>query len=163
MSSRTRARIASSCSSAVRPSAEIACEPLSYLAPQPGHADLEELVEVAGEDGQEPHALEQRIADVTRLVEHAFVELEPRQLAVEDRESLVPRGPSATAAGSARTGCGSNGGHGPHSDRTWPGRGRDDTCDPIPVGPPRIPRRRTNPAARPPVRGGFRCDAAPPA
>ena len=113
---------------------------------------------------EELHPLEERVADVARLVEHACVELEPRQLAVEDREPLVPRGPSATAAGSARTGCGSNGGHGPRSDRTGPGRGRDDTCDPIPVGPPRIPRRRTEPRrATPPVRGGFRCDPAPPA
>ncbi len=47
------------------------------LLAQAGHADLEELVEVAGEDGQELDPLEQRVALVTGLVEHARVELEP--------------------------------------------------------------------------------------
>ena len=44
-----------------------------------------ELVEVAGEDAQEADALEQRAAIVGRLSEHALVELEPRQIAVEER------------------------------------------------------------------------------
>ena len=47
------------------------------LLAQAGDADLEELVEVVGEDGQELHPLEQRVALVTRLVQDARVELEP--------------------------------------------------------------------------------------
>ncbi len=38
---------------------------------EPGHADHEELVEVAGEDRREPHPLEQRQRRVLRLSEHA--------------------------------------------------------------------------------------------
>ena len=51
---------------------------------EPGHADHEELVEVAGEDRQEPRALEQRQALVLGQLEHPLVEVEPRQLAVEE-------------------------------------------------------------------------------
>ena len=82
------------------------------LPPEPGHADLEELVEVGREDREELHPLEQGIARVTRLVEHARVELDPRQLAVEDRPPLVAREATAWSAGGAWSGCGSNGGHG---------------------------------------------------
>ena len=53
---------------------------------EPGDADLEELVEVAGEDGQEAHPLQQRVALVLRLEQDARVELEPRQLAVDVRQ-----------------------------------------------------------------------------
>ena len=134
------------------------------LAPQPGHADLEELVEVVDEEEQGADPIEEPVALVTRLVEDPSVELEPRELAVEDRDPLVSRRPSAPAAGSSRSWRWANGGHGPHNDRTGPGRGRDDTCDPIPVGPPRIPRRRSAPASgHPPFVGGSGDVAAPPA
>ena len=53
------------------------------LLAQTGDTDLEELVEVAGEDGQEPRAIQERIALVARLVEHPGVELDPGQLAVD--------------------------------------------------------------------------------
>ena len=43
----------------------------------------EELVEVRGRDGEELHALEQRLALVLGLVQHAAVEREPGELAVE--------------------------------------------------------------------------------
>ena len=67
------------------------------LLAQAGDADLEELVEVAGEDGQELDPLEQRVALVARLVEHAGVELEPGQLAVDVRErDLGARRPART-------------------------------------------------------------------
>ena len=56
------------------------------LALQPGDADLEELVEVAGEDRQEADPIEQRVALVDGLEQHALVELEPRQLAVDVRD-----------------------------------------------------------------------------
>ena len=124
--------------------------PAQLLAPQPGHAYLEEFVEVVDEEVQRADAVEERIAAVAGLVEHPGVVLEPRELAIEDRDSLVPCRPSATAAGSARTGCWANGGHGPLNDRTGPGRGRDDTSDPIPVGPPRIPRRRSRASSETP-------------
>ena len=47
------------------------------LLAQAGHADLEELIEVVGEDGQELHPLEQRIALVASLMQDARIELEP--------------------------------------------------------------------------------------
>ena len=43
----------------------------------------EELVEIAADDRQELDALEQRRARVARLVQHAAIELEPGQLAVQ--------------------------------------------------------------------------------
>ena len=46
-------------------------------------ADLEELVEVARGDAEELQPLEQRHGLVERLREHALVELEQRQLAVD--------------------------------------------------------------------------------
>jgi hypothetical protein len=49
------------------------------------HADHEELVEVRAEDGEELHPFEERHARVLRLLEHAPVELEPRQLAADER------------------------------------------------------------------------------
>lgn len=48
------------------------------------HALHEELVEVAGEDRQELDALEQRERLVVGLGEHAPVELQPREIAVEE-------------------------------------------------------------------------------
>jgi hypothetical protein len=53
------------------------------LVVQARDADHEELVEVGGDDRAELHALEQRDALVLGQLEHALVELEPRQLAVE--------------------------------------------------------------------------------
>ena len=91
------------------------------LAAQAGDADLEELVQVGREDREELHALEQRVADVACLVEDARVELDPGQLAVEDRALLVARGPPPASAGDARSGSGSNGGHGPLGVQYGPG------------------------------------------
>ena len=53
------------------------------LGVQAGDADLEELVEVAADDAQELQALEQRIARVLGLREHAARERELAELAVE--------------------------------------------------------------------------------
>ena len=80
------------------------------LAPEAGHADLEELVEVVGEDREELDPLEQWGPAVACLVEHAGVELDPRQLAVEDRGTLVTRDAPSPAA-DARSGGGANGDH----------------------------------------------------
>ena len=75
-------------------------------------ADLEELVEVAREDRQELDPLEQRVANVTRLVEDPRVELEPRKLAVDVRErSPGPNRPPRTPNLRSRDGSGLDGSH----------------------------------------------------
>ena len=53
------------------------------LLQQRRDAHHEELVEVGAGDGEELHALEQRMRRIVRLSEHALVELEPAQLAVD--------------------------------------------------------------------------------
>ena len=63
---------------------------------QAGHPHLEELVEIRCTDRQEPEPLEQRVRRVARFLEHALVEVEPAQLAI-DEQARVER-----AAGSAR-------------------------------------------------------------
>ena len=91
------------------------------LAPQAGHPDLEELVQVGREDREELHALQERVARVASLVQDARVELDPGELAVEDRTLLIARGPTSTTACDARSGGGSNGGHGPLAVALGPG------------------------------------------
>jgi hypothetical protein len=59
------------------------------LPPQPAHALLKELVQVAGGDRQEAHALQERNARVGGLVEHAPVEVQQPQLAVEVERGVV--------------------------------------------------------------------------
>ena len=51
---------------------------------QAGDPHHEELVEVAGEDGEEPGPLEQRQVGVLGELEHPAVEPQPRELAVEE-------------------------------------------------------------------------------
>jgi hypothetical protein len=58
--------------------------PAGDLLLQAADADLEELVEVARDDAQEAQALEQRVARVLGLLEHAAVEGEQAQFAVEE-------------------------------------------------------------------------------
>ena len=50
---------------------------------QPGNPYLKELVQVARRDGQKLHPLQQRIALVLRLFQHATVESQPAQAAVQ--------------------------------------------------------------------------------
>ena len=50
---------------------------------QPGDPHHEELIQVAGEDGEEVRPLEHGQIRVLRQLEHALVESEPAQLAVE--------------------------------------------------------------------------------
>ena len=57
---------------------------LTLLALQPGDADHEELVEVVGRDRQEPHPLQQRVAGIDRLLQHATVEMKPGELAIDE-------------------------------------------------------------------------------
>ena len=51
---------------------------------EPGDPDHEELVEVGGEDREEPGALQQRDRVVGRELQDALVELQPGDLAVEE-------------------------------------------------------------------------------
>ena len=53
------------------------------LAFQPGDADHSEFVEVTGGDREEPQPLEQRIAFVLRLAQHAAVECQPAQFTID--------------------------------------------------------------------------------
>jgi hypothetical protein len=59
-------------------------DPSGDAALEAGHPDHEELVEVAGEDGQEPRAFEQRELLVLGQLEHPLVEPQPGQLAVQE-------------------------------------------------------------------------------
>lgn len=54
-----------------------------HLLLEPGNPDLEELVEVRTDDAEILDPLEQWIATVQRLVEHALIELEPTELPVD--------------------------------------------------------------------------------
>ena len=73
----------SSCSAGVSPSTLGVSMPATTWPAQARHAHHVELVEVGGGDRQEAQALEQRMALVLGFLEHAPVELEPGQLAVE--------------------------------------------------------------------------------
>ena len=73
-----------SCSAGVRPSGLLGDHVLADLADQAGDADHEELVEIVGRDRQEPQLLEQRMVLVRGLLQHAPVELQPGQLAVDE-------------------------------------------------------------------------------
>ncbi len=59
---------------------------------QSGDANLEELIEVAGEDQQELQPLQQRIGLIQRLLEHADVELKLRKLAMDVQRTVVQVG-----------------------------------------------------------------------
>ena len=56
---------------------------------QARHADLEELVEVAGEDQQKLEPLEQRIGFIQCLLQHTDIELQLRQLAMDIQTAVV--------------------------------------------------------------------------
>lgn len=57
--------------------------PRFHLLQQACDPHLEELIQVAGHDGKEFHALQQRVAGVAGLGEYAPVEGEPREVAVD--------------------------------------------------------------------------------
>ena len=50
---------------------------------QPGHPDLEKLIQVGADNGEKLEPLQQRVLVVQRLVQHALVEFHPAQLAIE--------------------------------------------------------------------------------
>ena len=51
---------------------------------EPGDAHLEELIEVRADDAEELHPLQQRVLRIQRLVQHALVELQPAQFAIDE-------------------------------------------------------------------------------
>ena len=75
-------------------------DPRLDLVVDAGDADHEELVEVGDEDRQELHALDQRQRLVLGELEHAVVEVEPRELAVDEQPgSRIPGGCLGVHAG----------------------------------------------------------------
>src|SRR5207302_1488987 len=60
---------------------QLAAELLQLL--ESGDANLEELIEIAAGDAEEPEPLEQRHRLIERLLEHPLIELEKRQLAID--------------------------------------------------------------------------------
>jgi hypothetical protein len=57
-----------------------------------GHSDHEELVQVVLVDGAELDPLQQRDAGVLRQLQHAVVEVQPRELPVEVQGALLEVG-----------------------------------------------------------------------
>src|SRR6185369_6685268 len=55
-----------------------------HLGAQAGDTNHHELVEIAAEDAQKLQPLEQRIGGIFGLFQHAGVELQPAQLAVDE-------------------------------------------------------------------------------
>jgi hypothetical protein len=55
-----------------------------HLLLEAGDANLEEFVEVRADDAEKLHALEQRVRGIAGFGEHALVEFEPAQLAVQE-------------------------------------------------------------------------------
>ena len=84
ISRRASASMRASCRAGVSPSGEGVALPGPRQRPQARDAHGVELVEVGGRDRQEPQPLQQRHARVLRLLQHAPVEAEPGQLAVEE-------------------------------------------------------------------------------
>ncbi len=60
-----------------------------YLLFQNRHADHEKLVEIREQDGEELDAFEQRVVGVLRLFEHAALEGQQAQLAVDVQVEVV--------------------------------------------------------------------------
>ena len=87
-----------------------------------GDADLVELVEVAGEDRGELHPLEQGQLGVLGQRQHPLVEVEPRQLAVQE-PARIPAGIGASLIGRLRRGR-----HSTINGTTW--MLRDGQADP---------------------------------
>ena len=79
-----RSPMAASCWLGVSPARSGEVSPSATACLQAGDADHEELVEVRRRDGGELDALEQRHRRVGGFLEHALVERQPRQLAVDE-------------------------------------------------------------------------------
>ena len=97
------------------------------LIPKARDAHLKELVEVAGEDGEESNLLEQRHLGVARELEDPGVEGEPTQLPVEDVGVVVIPAPTWATTSAPRT--------------DGVGHARPSTNNAAPIAPPASPRR----------------------
>ena len=62
---------------------------LFHLLQRAGNADLYELVEVAGGDGEELYALEQGIACVVGFFQHTLIEEHPAFVAIEEASARL--------------------------------------------------------------------------
>ncbi len=59
------------------------CDPRGELVVKPGHADLEELVQIRREDGQKGNPFEQGDGRILGEIQHPGVEREPAQLTIQ--------------------------------------------------------------------------------
>src|SRR5438270_12488846 len=59
------------------------------LLEKAGDAHLHEFVEIIGGDGEKLDALEKRVADVASFLEHAAIELQPLNVAIEIMTRVV--------------------------------------------------------------------------
>ena len=91
---------------AIRPGLEYA---FLHLPLQPGHTHHEELVHIGANEGQEHQALEQRIAVVLRLFQHAPLEVDEAELAIDVERGIVKRSRRLRAVAPLRRGCGGSG------------------------------------------------------
>ena len=64
---------------------------LELFLQEAGDADFEELVEVAGGDGKELHALQQRIAFILGFLQHTPVERQPGDFGVVVKVGIFER------------------------------------------------------------------------
>ena len=94
-----RSVISSSCSRMVSPSGAAHRQAGALPALQPGDPHHVELVEVAGEDRQELHPLQQRQRVVLGELQHPRVEVQPGQLPVEEPVGRQRTGPGRALGG----------------------------------------------------------------
>ena len=166
VSSSTRSRISASASLRRAAVGRAHVQPAAAWPMQAGDAHHEELVEVRREDRAELHALEQRDVRVGGELEHARVEVEPRELAVEQprcRAARVSRpspssadhrdgraadeslSPGARPPARRRSYAAARAGAGGSSRVMYAGRGRAEVLDDrglaLLAGQQRLPRR----------------------
>ncbi len=80
-----RALMAVSCAAGVMPAGSRRRTFAARCAHQAGDADEKKLIQIRTDDGQELHPLQQRHVVGEPLAEHAVVELQPAQLAVDEQ------------------------------------------------------------------------------
>ena len=109
---------------------------------QAGDAHHVELVEVGRRDRQKAQPLEQRMAEVLRLLEHAAVEGQPGQFAVDEALAARPGSIAGLPDRSARSAAsGEEFNRVRHQAVTWSRsrQGSSNCTDSVMTGPPRLP------------------------
>ena len=81
---RTRRCTARNVSVAVRPSMLRSTTSLSICCFEPGDAHFKKFVEVGADDAEEFHAVRAAGFRIQRLIQHALVEFQPAQLAIDE-------------------------------------------------------------------------------